>query len=434
MSRLEAVDGQMLAIALTWRTLPGMAAQRKEVAQFAKDKGLRFGVVVRGAEGATLGLGNAVVRGKCAGAAMLAATGAAVVYLHPMGTGEWWVCAVKDGAPQPEGDVIVPESQMLQVAGDFLSFGDFRLCSPDAHLAESMAANGFPVPELLGFSDLAGQSCKGAKVQRVVGMPPAYLLGAAGMAIGLAGAGWWMTRPAPMPVEMPAAPAAMPAPAATDGQADAAMGMQMLRQQGEQQVGQMLGSPAPGQMLAMAVDQCVRFLPEAVGGWAWKTATINPDGVCLIEWVQDAAKPGSAATLAATLGAEGLHISPGKAVQAIALPPLPARTAPSVLALDTPQQFLLGQGSALENLRSGGIQVTIEEPGKEVEASGPGATLVAAGVQLGAWAIEGKGLWQAYGVANALDGLSSAAVRHITIKREGGNTQWMVEGLYAVRQ
>ncbi len=185
--RLIEIDGHPLAVGLTWRPLQGLASESREIAALAKAAGSRTGVVLRFGDMVLAGLAPKRVRGKhVAGAAWLALACRSheldnIVYVESLSDAESWLCAIRNGAPVPDYDVVCPRHQIAALLGDLSQYQAMRVLSSDAMLPDS---------ETVSFAALI-DGIKPPLMGQVSGLRPAYVLLAVVVAAALLGGFAW---------------------------------------------------------------------------------------------------------------------------------------------------------------------------------------------------------------------------------------------------
>lgn len=132
------LNGKKVAVGLKWKALPGIASQSKEVAAATQELGSRFGVILSTDDSLMIGVSSSPDRVP-AGAAWVAAgsKGESMVLLEPIGETHVWVCAVRNNAPQPGFDLVVPVEDVTSVLDKLRSISAFKVASKSfegAHL------------------------------------------------------------------------------------------------------------------------------------------------------------------------------------------------------------------------------------------------------------------------------------------------------------
>ena len=124
------IGNRKVVAGLTWKALPGISSQSKEVAQYSSELGMRHGVVVSSDDSALIGLCHLSEK-LPAGAAWVAAgsKGESIVLLEPVGETHCWVCAVRNGCPQPDFDIVLPIEDVPSALDRLASISNFKVAT-----------------------------------------------------------------------------------------------------------------------------------------------------------------------------------------------------------------------------------------------------------------------------------------------------------------
>lgn len=124
------IGSRKVAVGLVWRALPGLSSQSKEVAQYASELGMRHGVVVDSDDLTLVGL-SSLTEKLPSGAAWVAAgsKGESIVLLEPVGESHCWVCAVRNGCPQPDFDIVVPIDEVPAALDRLAGISAFKVAT-----------------------------------------------------------------------------------------------------------------------------------------------------------------------------------------------------------------------------------------------------------------------------------------------------------------
>lgn len=172
------LHGHKLAVGMAWKALPGISSTAREIAALCNESGVRFGAVVTTDDATLVGLHNSTAK-VAAGAAWVAegSKGDAIVLLEPIGDDLCWICAVRNGAPQPSFDLVVSNTEIAGVLKRLSAFGEFKTLSK-----EYEGAN-----ESIDFLDLT-EGKKPKYLKQITGVQrEVKVIGAAAVCVVLAG-------------------------------------------------------------------------------------------------------------------------------------------------------------------------------------------------------------------------------------------------------
>jgi len=171
-----------VAVGLTWRALPGLSSQSKEIAQYASELGMRHGVVVESDDSTLVGL-SPLTEKLPSGAAWVAAgsKGESIVLLEPVGDSHCWVCAVRNGCPQPEFDIVLPIDEVPGALDRLAGISAFKV-----------ATRHFDGADLdIDFEGII-EGKKANQVRQLIGIPKSVKLAIGGViGVTVLGAVWY---------------------------------------------------------------------------------------------------------------------------------------------------------------------------------------------------------------------------------------------------
>lgn len=124
------IGNRKVVAGLIWKALPGISSQSKEIAQYTSELGMRHGVVVSSDDSALIGLCHLSEK-LPSGAAWVAAgsKGESIVLLEPVGETHCWVCAVRNGCPQPDFDIVLPIEEVPAALDRLASISNFKVAT-----------------------------------------------------------------------------------------------------------------------------------------------------------------------------------------------------------------------------------------------------------------------------------------------------------------
>ena len=139
------INGQDIAVAMSWRALLGVASERTEVASIAKEIGALYGVTVSNDSIAVVGFTDSKKKAASGGAWLAAAMpGENVILVEEIEQDVYWMCVLRDGAPMAGHDIICKGISELRFRlKDGLEGGNSRVYSLVENLHPEQILKGF---------------------------------------------------------------------------------------------------------------------------------------------------------------------------------------------------------------------------------------------------------------------------------------------------
>lgn len=127
---LIQIGGKKVVAGLSWHALIGRSNEQRELDELCAKHETRFGIVLTHDEVSMAGLSKSPVRG-ISGAGMVAAgaKGRTLVLLESIGEDRIWLCAVRNGSPQPGFDVVVQADQVPGLLKQLADIAEFKVVS-----------------------------------------------------------------------------------------------------------------------------------------------------------------------------------------------------------------------------------------------------------------------------------------------------------------
>lgn len=179
---LIQIGGKKVVVGLSWHALIGRSNEQRELDEICAKHETRFGIVLTHDEVSMVGLSKSPLRG-ISGAGMVAAgaKGRSLVLLEAVGDDRIWLCAVRNGSPQPGFDVVVHPDKVPELLAQLSEIAEFKVVSSAFE----------DVDESSDYAALTS-GIKPLMVRQLVGVSSAVKLAGVGvlLVLGLGIGGW----------------------------------------------------------------------------------------------------------------------------------------------------------------------------------------------------------------------------------------------------
>lgn len=187
MQTIVHIGNKSFAVGLDWQVLRTDASERAEAAEIAKEFDTHHGIIFTSRTGTLVGIYTGKIEKKLiCGAAYLAQTAGAsedIVFIEPIDNSSSWLCAIRNGAPLQNFDLVVPNEDVDGLLAE-LSVKPIRIYGPQSlvEVAEEV--------ELLSWED--GEFPEFPYIEQIRGIPkPLLITGIIGTFVVVSLLGYW---------------------------------------------------------------------------------------------------------------------------------------------------------------------------------------------------------------------------------------------------